>query len=240
MTVEPGPGLRTHRVAIMQPYFFPYAGYFRLFAQADEFIVLDCVQFPRTGRVHRSEVARLGRPSDWLTLPLARQSRETTIADLAFADGARQEFDIRLAALPWIRSSRGPAADRLREYLHGPMDSVVDYLQRGLELVCGELGLRTPITRSSTLGLPTALRGQDRILAIAQARGARSYLNSPGGKGLYDAEAFRLAGIELQFLDTYAGEFMHLLPALMQRDPRDIAQDLLTRPIAAPRPGQGQ
>ncbi len=236
MMVGLDPQSRTHRVAIMQPYFFPYAGYFRLFSQADEFILLDCVQFPRTGRVHRSEVARLGRPSDWLTLPLARQARETAIANLAFADGARSEFDIRLAALPWIRSARGPSADRLRDYLHGPMESVVDYLQRGLELVCSELGLRTPITRSSKLDLPSGLRGQDRILAIAQARGARSYLNSPGGKALYDAEEFRLAGVELQFLEPYAGEFIHLLPAMMHRDPRDIAKDLLACSVAPPSP----
>ena len=236
MKVESDPGLRTHRVAIMQPYFFPYAGYFRLFAQADEFVLLDCVQFPRTGRVHRSEVARRGRPTDWLTLPLARQPRGTTIAELAFADGARREFDNRLAALPWIRTARGPAADRLRDYLHGPMQSVVDYLQRGLELVRDELGLRTPITRSSALGLPSGLRAQDRILAIARARGALTYLNSPGGRALYDAEAFRVAGIELEFLDAYVGEFTHLLPALMHRDPTDVSRDLLSPSLAAPRP----
>ena len=43
-------------VALMQPYFFPYAGYFRLFAAVDTFIIYDCVQFPRRGRVHRVEV----------------------------------------------------------------------------------------------------------------------------------------------------------------------------------------
>lgn len=235
MMVASDQGLRTRRVAIMQPYFFPYAGYFRLFAQADEFILLDCVQFPRTGRVHRSEVARRGRPTDWLTLPLARQPRETTIAELAFADGARREFDIRLAALPWTRTARGPAANRLRDYLHGPLDSVVDYLQRGLELVRSELGLQTPITRSSALGLPSGLRGQDRILAIARARGAQAYLNSPGGRALYDTSAFEAAGIELQFLDAYVGEFTHLLPALMDRDPRDIARDLSPPSLVASR-----
>ena len=218
----------------MQPYFFPYAGYFRLFAQADEFILLDCVQFPRTGRVHRSEVARLGRPTDWLTLPLARQPREILISELAFAEDARREFDTRLTALPWIRTARGPAADRLRDYLHGPMESVVDFLQRGLEVVCSELGLHTPITRSSGLGIPPELRAQDRILAIARARGAQCYLNAPGGRALYDAAAFRMAGIQLEFLDDYAGQFTHLLPALMQRDPLEIGLALLAPSVASP------
>ncbi|OGT59139.1 MAG: hypothetical protein A3E01_20120 [Gammaproteobacteria bacterium RIFCSPHIGHO2_12_FULL_63_22] len=234
MSTHSSPTAHAHRVAIMQPYFFPHGGYFRLFSQVDEFVLLDCVQFPRTGRVHRSEVARRGRPSDWLTLPLARQPRETIIADLAFADGARREFDDRLAAQPWIRTARGPAADQLREYLHGPMDSVVDFLQRGLELVLAQLGLHTPISRSSALDLPPELRAQDRILAIAGARGARSYLNAPGGRALYDPAAFEAAGIQLRFLEDYRGEFTHLLPALMQREPMDIARDILD--LSAPAP----
>jgi hypothetical protein len=44
------------RIAVMQPYFFPYAGYFRLLQAADHFVLLDCVQFPRRGRVHRTQV----------------------------------------------------------------------------------------------------------------------------------------------------------------------------------------
>lgn len=238
MNTPSQPASRVHRVAIMQPYFFPHAGYFRLFSQVDEFIVLDCVQFPRTGRVHRSEVARRGRPADWLTLPLARQPRDTIIANLAFADGARREFDSRLAAQPWVRTARGPASERLREHLYGPMVSVVDYVQSGLELVLAELGLHTPISRSSTLALSPALRAQDRILAIAGAHGASSYLNAPGGRALYDPAAFEASGIELRFLDDYRGEFAHLLPALMQREPKDIARDILGSPASTPLAGQ--
>src|SRR5215472_19045850 len=83
------------RVAVMQPYFFPYAGYFRLFSHVDEFIILDCVQFPRRGRVHRSEVPAPTGASEWLTLPLARQPRDVLIKHLAFASGAREQFGRR-------------------------------------------------------------------------------------------------------------------------------------------------
>ena len=71
------------RVAVMQPYFFPYAGYFRLFAAVDEFVIFDCVQFPRRGRVHRCEVPRSGAGREWLTLPLARQPRDVLIRSLS-------------------------------------------------------------------------------------------------------------------------------------------------------------
>ena len=59
------------RVAVMQPYFYPYMGYFQLLAAVDLFVVFDSVQFPRRGRVHRCEVPDGLSGARWLTLPLA-------------------------------------------------------------------------------------------------------------------------------------------------------------------------
>lgn len=219
--IEPG-----KRIAVMQPYFFPYLGYFRLFSEVDEFVLYDCVQMPRRGRVHRTQVASLGRESDWLGLPLARQPQDVLIRDLAFAADARAEFDRRLSSLAWVASTRGPDADRVRDYLHAPLDSVMDFLESGLRLVLDLLDIHTPIVRSSVLGMDPALRAQDRILAIAHARGATHYLNSPGGRDLYDPESFAREGIELEFLQPYEGAFMHLLPALMAGQRSAMAAEL--------------
>jgi hypothetical protein len=217
------------RIAVMQPYFFPYAGYFRLLAGVDEFVVYDCVQFPRRGRVHRCELPpAAGHDAGWLTLPLARQPRETTIADLRFADGARAEFDRRLDALPWLAAAGGPAADRVRTFLRAPLDDVVDTLEAGLRLVGGLLGLAPAITRSSSLALPSSLRGQDRILEICRRRGAAAYLNAPGGRALYDAGVFAQAGIALEFLPDYAGPHRFLLPALVSLPPEVLRADVLS------------
>jgi hypothetical protein len=84
----------------MQPYFFPYAGYYRLFAVVDEFVIFDCVQFPRRGRVHRRRSPARGGGAEWLTLLLARQPRDVLIRDIAFSPDARQRFDERLARPP--------------------------------------------------------------------------------------------------------------------------------------------
>lgn len=210
------------RIAVMQPYFFPYAGYFRLFTHVDEFVLLDSVQFPRSGRVHRSETA----PGSWLSLPMARQPLATLIRELEFGAGARGEFDRRLAAQPWLFSARGEAAEQLREYLHAPLENVVDYLEDGLRLVNRLLGIDTPILRSSSLSIAPELRGQDRILAIAAARGARSYLNSPGGRALYQPDDFAAAGLALEFLPDYSGRHFHLLPALARGEAGAIAAEL--------------
>jgi hypothetical protein len=215
-------------IAIMQPYFFPYAGYFRLFAAVDEFVIFDCVQFPRRGRVHRAQYQGASGAIAWLTLPLARQPRDTMIMDLSFAKGARDEFDRRLRRLPIPARRVSSAAPRLLEYLHQPLIEVVDYLEEGLRLVCEMLGLPCRIVRSSSLGLDPSLRGQDRVLAVAVARRATTYVNSPGGRHLYEHDAFLSQGIELRFLDPYEGPHRELLTSLMSLEPEIIAADVRT------------
>lgn len=195
------------RVAIMQPYFFPYAGYFRLMAQSDLFVILDDVQFPRRGRVHRCELA----PGSWLPLPLARAARDTRINRLAWAPDARASLDARLAQAGIDRAVPSP----LRAHLFAPLPPVPDFLEQGLRLVTGMLDLPVRFLRSSALGLPAGLRGQDRILAILSALGASHYINAPGGRDLYQPNAFAARGIRLEFLPPYRGAFPYLLPELL-------------------------
>ena len=220
---------RIHRVAVMQPYFFPYAGYFRLLAQADEFVLFDCVQFPRRGRVHRTEIPGPAGAAAWLTLPLARQARDTPIHALRFADDARAMLDARLDALPWLAAGRGPLAEETRAMLRAPLADVVGFLQDSLAQVAGRLGFAPAVRRSSSLGIDPALRGQARVIAIAQAVGATHYLNPPGGRALYEATAFEAAGLALEFLAPYRGRHYQLLPALMQATPQALRDDVLAQ-----------
>jgi hypothetical protein len=221
----------------MQPYFFPYAGYFRLLAAADELVVYDCVQFPRRGRVHRCRVPGPSGAEEWLTLPLRRHPRSTLIRELRFAEGARQELDRRLDRLPWIGQGGGPQADRIRAHLRGPLDDVTDFLVRGLDLVRDLLGFGARMRRSSDLDVDPARRGQDRILAICEAVGARHYLNAPGGRDLYDAQAFADRGVHLQFLPEYRGPHFLFLPALLRVPAAELREDVLASlGMAADRP----
>ena len=69
-------------VAVMQPMWAPYAGYFRLFVAADVFVYFDDVQFPRRGWVHRYK-----QDGKWVTLPVAKAPRDTRICDMKLRDG---------------------------------------------------------------------------------------------------------------------------------------------------------
>ena len=93
-------------LSIMQPYFMPYAGYFRLFSIADCVVLLDCVQFPRRGWVHRNKLPLMNGDPAWLTLPLVSHPRETMIREISFHPSANDIWPDRLRRFPSLHSHR--------------------------------------------------------------------------------------------------------------------------------------
>ena len=93
-------------VAVMQPYFMPYVGYYRLFAAADVFVMYDCVQFPRRGWVHRNRFSTASGQLDWLTLPLSKCARDTRIDGLVFAPDAPERIASGLQRFPALEAAR--------------------------------------------------------------------------------------------------------------------------------------
>ncbi len=213
-------------VAIMQPYFAPYGGYWRLPAASDLFVIYDCVQFPRRGWVHRNRLPDAKGESQWLTLPLAHAPFDARIQDLVFANDAAERMAERARAFPSL-ATLNPAADR---FLHaGPFAGrFVDYAERQIAVACELLGLDCRLIRSSSLDIDPGLKAQARILAILRAVGAKNYLNAPGGRDLYQAEAFAAQGVELQFLDDYIGPNWSLLHRLASEPVETVRAEILS------------
>lgn len=214
-------------VAIMQPYFIPYAGYFRLFAASDLFVIFDCVQFPRRGWVHRNRLIDASGAERWLTLPLERAPRDALIRELRFPPDAPALMAQRLR--PFSLDARGRGIDlQLIESIRDVRGTTVDYLEQLLGRVVAYLGLPWRIVRSSSLDIPGSVRGQDRILEIARRLGAKRYVNPPGGRSLYDPDAFEAAGIELGFLPAYSGPASSILTRIINEDRHRLAEDIRT------------
>jgi hypothetical protein len=213
-------------VAIMQPYFFPYAGYFRLLTRSELFVIYDCVQFPRRGWVHRNKLKDRSGAEQWLTLPLVKQDRDVLIKELLFPEDASRELSERMRPFP-LESPDPEWKDEVLKRVLATGTSVVDYLEEMLQLVAFRLGLPAwNICRSSSFGIPETLRGQDRIIEIARRTGARRYLNAPGGVELYDKEKFAASGLELEFLPDYDGPFGSMLGRVLAESPERLAQDI--------------
>lgn len=213
------------RIAVMQPYFMPYAGYFRLFAAADLVVLFDCVQFPRRGRVHRNQLPLAdGRP-DWLTLPIDSGARDTRIGDVVFNHGRLAEWPARLARFPSLL--RGASADhQVLEETQKIGGGFVDYIERGLSAVCKAVDLPFNVIRSSELSLDGALKGEDRVIAIVELLGGRTYINPPGGVSYYNADRFHARGIELRFLCPFSGPSWSILHRLMIERSDALAQEI--------------
>ena len=212
-------------VAIMQPYFFPYAGYFRLFAASDLFVIYDCVQFPRRGWVHRNKLIDASGEARWLTLPLEKAPQDVLIRDLRFPPNAAEELAERLRPFPAIAAGTADT-EHILAALRDVHGSPLEYLERLLEVTVGYCELPWRTIRSSTLDVPPEYRGQDRIIDIARRLGATRYVNASGGRELYDAAAFDKAGIELRFLVDYHGPLASILQRMLTDKRDDLIGDI--------------
>jgi WbqC-like protein family len=214
------------RVAIMQPYFYPYAGYYRLFAAADIFVVYDCVQFPRRGWVHRNRLSNVNGEDQWLTLPLEKGDRDKTrICDLVFSENAGTIMEKQMRRFPCfvdLVKKEPELSTILSDFSITP----VQYLVRGLEWSTERLGLKRPILISSSLNIPESIKAQERIIEIAKRINAKQYINSPGGLELYDEVTFEDAGLRLSFLPDYAGSYKSILQRFLNENSDAIAQEI--------------
>ena len=202
-------------IAVMQPYFFPYAGYFRLFTAADAFVILDCVQLPRPGWVHRNRFVKANGELDWLTLPLAKATYTTKIQDLRFRQDAKNTLEAALRRFPLLNEAHEAGQPLVERALQISDNDVTSYLHGLLADVTRVLRLEKPMLRSSTLGLDPNLHGQDRVLEIVKLLGGTRYVNAPGGRHLYDHAAFGRSGVELTFLTPYGAGMDSILTRLL-------------------------
>jgi hypothetical protein len=214
------------RISVMQPYFLPYAGYFRLLCNVDAFVVLDVVQFPRHGWVHRNQLRTHNRAPGWFTLPLAKAPLDTPITALRFRPTAAD--DIRRAIRRFPAASAPVSRTRpLVEAVTAIDREPAAFLTALLELTRDMLGLRVPVLRASELAWTPPPDRVERILSLCRHFNARAYVNAPGGRALYDAEVFRKSGIDLQFLPDYRGPGDSILQRLHDSSAADVRSEIL-------------
>lgn len=215
-------------VAIHQPNFFPWLGYFNKIARADVFIVLDNVQFSKTGGTWSNRVRILleGRPT-WATLPVERSFHGVRLVrEMRVADGP---WRIRLLRTFQGAYRRAPHFDEVfplvEELIETPTDMVAEFNLAAVRALTGRLGLDPgKLIVGSTLGVEGA--GTDLLVNAVRAVGGSGYLCGGGAQGYQDDERFAPAGIELVqqefqhpvYAQLRAGEFvpgLSIIDALM-------------------------
>ena len=178
------------RLAAMQPAFLPPAAYFRLFAATDMFVLLDDVQFNRRWYTHRQRLIRKDGTKDWLTLALAKMPQTALINEMRWADDYQERW---VKDTKKFRNMAGIGAIPTRMT---PLMFVTNFLLNS----CTALNIPLHVVKSSDIGVPPELKGQDRMLFLCEHFKADTYVNSPGGRELYNVKDFAKRGIALKFL----------------------------------------
>jgi hypothetical protein len=193
-------------VAIHQPHYLPWLGYLHRMAQADLFIVLDHVQFERRNHQNRNQI-RLEGEARWLTVPVVQRSQSERIIDkLVDNSDPRPWGQIHFSTLrhAYREAEHFTAyAGALRGILDARWERLAGLNRAMLELLRDAFEIRTPLQRSSELGVDGAKSGL--ILNLCRAVGARTLLAGFGGSRRYlDMEAFAREGIAIKW-----HEFQH-------------------------------
>lgn len=190
------------KVAIMQPYFFPYIGYFQLMDAVDTFVFYDDAQFMKGGWVNRNRILHKGEAA-WWTYPIVREDFRLTIRERRYG-----KSDAQLASLKGKLEGayrRAPCFTDtmpvIAAHLAHDDDHVSRFNQAHLEGLAGWLGIDCRFATSSAIAHDRTLSGQARVIELCRQLGATQYFNAIGGLALYDPKAFADAGIELSFVE---------------------------------------
>jgi hypothetical protein len=190
------------RIAIMQPYAFPYLGYFQLISAVDLFVLLDDANFINRGFVNRNTLLTREGPR-LFTIPLSRASSTPPINQLKICTEATswkklpRRIRTSYARAPHFREVM-PLLEHILE--QGAFTTLTGLIRNSLRVLLPYLGIETRIVESTTGYDNYALKGVDRIVDICRKEGAQEYLNPEGGRALYSREKFEPHGITLQFL----------------------------------------
>ena len=191
------------KAAIMQPYLFPYIGYWQLINAVDIFVLLDDVNFIKRGYINRNSILINGKPYVF-SIPVKDVSQNRLIKDmkLCFDRKEKKKFLTRLE----LAYRKAPFFDSIfslmRTSIETDTENLTDYIWNSIELVTQYLKIATIVVKSSELVKDNTLTGQDRIIEICKRVHANIYINLSGGRKLYHERKFREHGIELFFLDT--------------------------------------
>jgi hypothetical protein len=190
------------QVAIMQPYFLPYVGYYQLIAAADVFVVYDNIKYTKKGWINRNRFL-LNDQEALFSLSLKKASDACTVVERELSPDFDREGLLRqlLSAYvhaPYYESTR----PMLREIIGHPENNLFRYIHHSLVKTCAHIGIDTEIRISSEIDIDHDLKGQSKVLALCQASGASMYLNAIGGTELYERKIFKDRGIELKFIKS--------------------------------------
>ena len=198
------------KLAIMQPYFLPYIGYFRLIAGVDMFIIYDNIKYTKKGWINRNRMLLNGKDA-MFSLPLKNASNSLDIRERELADDFNQEKLLSQFKGAYRQAPQFAQTIQLLERIvRNEEKNLFRFLHHSIIKICDHLEIKTEIKISSDIAIDHDLKSQDKVLALCEAVGATKYVNAIGGVELYSKETFMERGIDLKFIQSKTFEYPQL------------------------------
>jgi hypothetical protein len=189
------------KLAIMQPYFFPYIGYFQLARVVDKFVFYDDVNYINRGWINRNRILINGE-SHYITVHQKDASQNKRINEIEIIDNRNKLRKTILNAYckaPYFRET-WPLIEDILEFNTNKMSELAEY---SVIQTCKYLGINTNFELSSkSYGQTAHLKKEKRLVAICKINSAQEYINPVGGIELYEKMTFKEEGVRISFLKT--------------------------------------
>lgn len=195
-------------IAIMQPYIFPYIGYFQLIKAVDKFVIYDDVNFINKGWINRNRIL-VGGKEHLFTIPLKDASQNKLIFEVELSESEPW----RKKMLKTIQQSYQKAPNYstvfpiVEEVVNFDAPTICELSVHSLKRICSYLSIGTEIVSTSRLYSNTDLKAQERILDICKKENAQHYINPVGGMELYERSKFSTQGVLLNFIKSTASSY---------------------------------
>jgi len=192
------------KIGIMQPYLFPYIGYFQLINAVDKFIIYDDVSYIKQGWINRNRILLHDQPF-LFTVPVAgvgpsRLINDTPVSERTFTRWKKKFYntlEVAYRKAPFYESIRSLVTN----VLDTPMESIGELSRNSVVKTMDYLGIGTAVVPSSVVYLNSELKGEQRVMDICSKEQATLYMNAPGGSLLYDKQDFAKQNIQLLFIN---------------------------------------
>ena len=194
------------KIAIMQPYFFPYAGYFQLMANVDIFVFLNDAQYVRQSWMNRNKL----KTQKYFTVPVQKSSQKTLLNNMKIKHGW---VDNHIKFFMHYFGNKIKSNHIFKEYqTYEKYNSLCSLNIDTLKCVAHKLNIKVEFKLSSDFQI--SLSGQEKILHICQKLQGKEYYNLPNGIDLYNQNLFKEKGLKLKFIDTAHQEKVSILESI--------------------------
>ncbi len=192
------------KIAIMQPYFFPYLGYFSLIKHTDLFILLDEVQFIRHGWIERNRILKPGDGWQYISIPLIKHSQNFLIKEIKIKNA--ENWKNKITAQLDHYKKKAPyftvVSNLINDIFSEDFSDITTFNHTALIRTCKALGLESNIKVFSEMEIKIEdpKSPDEWALNICKALGdIKEYRNPSRGRGLFDNNKYTKAGIDIKF-----------------------------------------